>query len=322
MGLFNKIKKLITTPAYDFKPEDPDESITNIEHCPEYDEIKHFIERYGTVTVEELLYSFPDVEKDILVRSVSMLMFRGFVNKEGQTLSYLKSTTPDLSYIDSLTTRGLEFEEFTVRLLSKNGFINVRKTQGSGDYGIDVLAEKEGVTYAIQCKCYSDKVGNKAVQEAYSGKSFYNCMVAAVLTNNYFTKAAEETAKANNVLLWDRNKLKDFLKAYNDNNSKPDEKAKELFASKLKEISYVVIETMNSNGIGCSVKDIFTDSKGVLYVLYCSDTITESVISSIADAISSPNAYLCESADPDIKKLYFDYPESMKILCNNYMGIK
>lgn len=322
MGLFNKIKKLITTPAYGFKTEEPDESVTNIEHCPEYDEIKHFIEQYGTVTVEELLYSFPDVEKDILVRSVSMLMFRGFVNKEGQTLSYLKSTTPDLSYIDSLTTRGLEFEEFTVRLLSKNGFINVRKTQGSGDYGIDVLAEKEGVTYAIQCKCYSDKVGNKAVQEAYSGKSFYNCMVAAVLTNNYFTKAAEETAKANNVLLWDRNKLIEFLKAYNGDNSKSNEKAKELFTSKLKEISYSIINTMNSNGIECRVKDIFPDSNSVLYELYCSVSINDSVISSIADNICSPDVYLCESDEPEIQKLYIEYPESMRILHNNWIGIK
>ncbi len=319
MGLF---KKNISTPAYDFKTREPDETAPNIESLPEYHKIKDFIARYKTVTLEELIYSFSDIDSNLRIDVVAALINNGIVSQEGYVLSYYQNTTPDLSYIDSLTTRGLEFEEFTVRLLSRNGFTNVRKTQGSGDYGIDVLAEKEGITYAIQCKCYSDKVGNKAVQEAYSGKSFYNCMVAAVLTNNYFTKAAEETAKANNVLLWDRNKLKDFLKAYNDNNSKPDEKSKELFTSKLKEISYVVIETMNSNGIGCSVKDIFTDSKGVLYVLYCSDTITESVISSIADAISSPNAYLCESADPDIKKLYFDYPESMKILCNNYMGIK
>lgn len=159
---------------------------------------------------------------------VVALINNGIISKEGYVLSYFQSTTPNLSYIDSLTTRGLEFEEFTVKLLSKNGFINVRKTQGSGDYGIDVLAEKEGVTYAIQCKCYSDKVGNKAVQEAYSGKSFYNCMVAAVLTNNYFTKAAEETAKANNVLLWDRNKLDEFLKVFNCNNSKSDKKQNEL----------------------------------------------------------------------------------------------
>ncbi len=225
MGLF---KKNISTPAYDFKTREPDETAPNIEHRPEYNEIKDFIARYKTVTLEELIYNFPNVDSKLRINVVVALINNGIISKEGYVLSYFQSTTPNLSYIDSLTTRGLEFEEFTVKLLSKNGFINVRKTQGSGDYGIDVLAEKEGVTYAIQCKCYSDKVGNKAVQEAYSGKSFYNCMVAAVLTNNYFTKAAEETAKANNVLLWDRNKLDEFLKVFNCNNSKSDKKQNEL----------------------------------------------------------------------------------------------
>lgn len=73
--------------------------------------------------------------------------------------------------------------------------------------GIDVLAEKDGVTYAIQCKCYSDNVGNHAVQEAHSGASYYGRMVAAVMTNRYFTAAAKETAARIHVLLWDRDKL-------------------------------------------------------------------------------------------------------------------
>lgn len=322
MGLLNKIKKVITTPTYDFKSEEPNELVSDIEHRPEYDEIKSFIERYKTVTVEELLCTYPNIEKDILIKTVSTLMLNEVIHKEGQTLSYIQASSPDLSYIDSLTTRGLEFEEFTVKLLSQNGFTNVKKTQGSGDYGVDVLAEKDGVTYAIQCKCYSDKVGNKAVQEAYSGKNFYNCMVAAVLTNNYFTKAAEETAKANNVLLWDRNKLKEFLKLYGATDSKSNEKAKELFISKLKEISYSIIHTINSNGIECRVKDVFPDSIGTLYELYCSDNINEPLISSAANAICSPNVYFCESDDPGIKKIYFEYPESIRILYNSLYGIK
>lgn len=35
--------------------------------------------------------------------------------------------------------------------------------------------------------------------------------VAVVLSNNYFTKSAKELAKKNNVLLWDRDKLKDMI---------------------------------------------------------------------------------------------------------------
>lgn len=107
---------------------------------------------------------------------------------------------------------GHEFEYFCADLLEKNGYVNVKVTQGSGDQGIDVLAEKEGVQYGIQCKCYSSDIGNKAVQEAFSGKTFYGCHVAAVLTNQHFTKSATELAQVNKVLLWDREKLDSFIK--------------------------------------------------------------------------------------------------------------
>ena len=108
---------------------------------------------------------------------------------------------------------GHDFEYFCADLLKHNGFRNVSVTQGSGDQGIDILAEKEGVQYGIQCKCYASDIGNKAVQEAFAGKVFYNCHVAAVLTNQHFTKSAIELAQVNKVLLWDREKLDSFIKS-------------------------------------------------------------------------------------------------------------
>lgn len=122
--------------------------------------------------------------------------------------------------IDSVATSGNYFERVACMLLEANGYSNVRNTRTSNDYGIDILAEKDGISYAIQCKCYSSSVGNKAVQEAYSGKGFYNCMVAVVLTNSKFTKRAIETAKATQVLLWDRSKLTEMINALNDENIK------------------------------------------------------------------------------------------------------
>ena len=46
---------------------------------------------------------------------------------------------------------GHEFEYFCADLLEQRGFVEVEVTRGSGDYGIDILAEKDGVTYAVQC---------------------------------------------------------------------------------------------------------------------------------------------------------------------------
>ncbi len=106
---------------------------------------------------------------------------------------------------------GHDFEYFCAGLLERRGFIEVEVTKGSGDYGIDILAEKDGVTYAIQCKCYSAPVGVKAVQEAYAGRDYYDRMVGAVLTNQYFTSPAVEAAKRLKILLWDRGYLERMM---------------------------------------------------------------------------------------------------------------
>ena len=106
---------------------------------------------------------------------------------------------------------GHDFEYYCAELLRLRGFQEVEVTKGSGDYGIDILAEKDGVTYAIQCKCYAAPVGVKAVQEAYAGRDYYDRMVGAVLTNQYFTQPAVEAAKKLKILLWDRGYLESML---------------------------------------------------------------------------------------------------------------
>lgn len=106
---------------------------------------------------------------------------------------------------------GHDFEYYCAELLQRRGFRDVEVTRGSGDYGVDILAEKDGVTYAIQCKCYSAPVGVKAVQEAYAGRDYYDRMVGAVLTNQYFTAPAVKAAKKLKILLWDRGYLEELL---------------------------------------------------------------------------------------------------------------
>lgn len=109
------------------------------------------------------------------------------------------------------TLEGHEFEYYCAELLRKKGFIDVEVTKGSGDYGADILAEKDGVTYAIQCKCYTAPIGVKAIQEAYAGRDYYDRMVGAVLTNQYFTTPAVDAAKKLKILLWDRGYLESML---------------------------------------------------------------------------------------------------------------
>lgn len=119
---------------------------------------------------------------------------------------FAKKKYPDIKYKDAAfdSMDGAEFERYCAYLLEKNGFYNVRVTKTSGDHGIDVLAKRNNYTYAIQCKRFSSKVGNRAVQEAFTGRALYNANIAVVLTNNFFTDQAIEDARALGVQLWDR----------------------------------------------------------------------------------------------------------------------
>lgn len=120
------------------------------------------------------------------------------------------SVTNPFIVIDAM--EGYEFERWCAELLKKNGFINVKVTPCSGDHGVDIVAEKEGVRYAIQCKCYSSDLGNNPVQEVFAGKEMYGCQVGIVMTNRDFTAGAKQLAEKTRVLLWGRSELEELMK--------------------------------------------------------------------------------------------------------------
>ncbi len=102
---------------------------------------------------------------------------------------------------------GLQYEYQCAKQLKRCGFSSVTVTKGSGDQGIDIIAYRRGKKYGIQCKYYSRPVGNSAVQEAYTGATYYDCDFAAVITNSTFTKSAVSLAESTGVILWDNNTL-------------------------------------------------------------------------------------------------------------------
>ena len=176
------------------------------------------------VSEEMLKTEYPGLSEEKLQKMLTVLHQLGVLQKRPGTNTWLSLLDCEDAQIlfDSLTQRAFkdgidvtvpnemdshQFEQHCVDLLRKNGLENVEVTKASGDFGIDVLAEKDGITYAIQCKYYTDKVGNHAVQEAFAGKEYYDRMVAVVMTNSTFTPAAIETAEQTHVLLWDGSKL-------------------------------------------------------------------------------------------------------------------
>lgn len=125
-------------------------------------------------------------------------------NSAGNSFCSPRSENPSSLISEIDTMEGHDFEYWCADVLQKNGFTDVKVTQGSGDQGVDVLAVKDGIKYAVQCKCYSSDLGNKPVQEVHTGKSIYHCQIGAVMTNRHFTQSAKDAAEATGVLLWDR----------------------------------------------------------------------------------------------------------------------
>jgi restriction system protein len=123
----------------------------------------------------------------------------------------MSSGVRDLDHLD-----GHAFERYLSYLFENLGCKKVEVTKGSGDFGADIIAEKDGRRIAIQAKRYSGKVNLKAVQEIYSAKKHYSADIALVVTNNYFANSAIQLAKSTNVYLWDRNKLVHILNSLND----------------------------------------------------------------------------------------------------------
>lgn len=128
--------------------------------------------------------------------------------------------TVRLTMADLDRMEGHDFEYACADILSANGYSDVQVTQASGDYGIDVLASKNGNLYAIQCKCYQSAVGNHAVQEAYAGAAYYGGRIPVVMTNQNFTSAATNMAQNLGVQLWGRSEVSRLLVAYNNENGK------------------------------------------------------------------------------------------------------
>ena len=110
--------------------------------------------------------------------------------------------------IDKMT--GLDFEKYLTIAYRKQGY-SVERTRYVGDYGADLVLQKDGQRIAVQAKRWQGRVGPKAVQEIVASKAKYSCEGAIVVTNSTFTKAAHELARVNKVRTVERAGLIDLL---------------------------------------------------------------------------------------------------------------
>ena len=93
--------------------------------------------------------------------------------------------------IDAMS--GVTFEHFLAGLFRIHGY-TVQTTAASGDFGADLILCCGTERLAVQAKRWHGSVGVAAVQEALSGKTYYACNGAWVITTARFTPQAQALA--------------------------------------------------------------------------------------------------------------------------------
>ncbi|WP_371400365.1 restriction endonuclease [Bacillus pseudomycoides] len=146
-----------------------------------------------------------------------------FVHRTIQEIRVLKRMAKsDIQFIDKMD--GFQFEVYLKALFRELGY-RPEVTKRSCDYGVDVILRGRN-RIVIQAKRYGikNRVGIRAVQEVYAGKAYYKADEAWIVTNSFYTKQAEELAKACQVKLIDRFELQNLINKVN-----PEQKAKDVY---------------------------------------------------------------------------------------------
>jgi hypothetical protein len=111
-----------------------------------------------------------------------------------------------------------DVEHLVGKLFEKKGY-EVRVTQKTGDSGIDVWAEKDGIKIGIQVKHWSADVGVvEATQTLGAGVGkAHKCIL--ISTKSFFTSQALEyqIQHSHDIELWDSNRFKEELGKYDLN---------------------------------------------------------------------------------------------------------
>ena len=98
------------------------------------------------------------------------------------------------------TTRDIEalspsdFEEYVALLLEKAGY-RVRRTGGSGDHGVDLMAKRGGTTRVVQCKRYGDAIGPSTIRELIGAMTNAGIKNGLLVTTSDFTTGAEQEVR-------------------------------------------------------------------------------------------------------------------------------
>ena len=107
---------------------------------------------------------------------------------------------------------GHRFEHEIKHLLEEFGYRAV-VTPGSGDHGVDVIAEKNGRRVAVQVKLHSQgSCGNNEVLKLLGGMKVHKAEEGLFITTARLTKKAKEVCAETDLVYYDHDRLLKFCK--------------------------------------------------------------------------------------------------------------
>lgn len=104
----------------------------------------------------------------------------------------------------------IEYEQLCAQLLQEAGW-KTQLTKASGDQGVDIIAQANGIRLVVQCKMHNKPVGNKAVQETIAAMIYESATKSAVVSSSGFTKSAKELANTSGVILLHHDELRSLM---------------------------------------------------------------------------------------------------------------
>jgi restriction system protein len=122
-------------------------------------------------------------------------------------LGYEDVRTHSLNLADKLRSMaGPEFEEFVAQLFRRKGYL-VELTETTGDHGIDLLMHLDGKRTIVQCKRWSDSVGEPVIRDFFGAMVNSQAQFGFVVTTSHFSRQAVAFAEGKPITLVDIDSL-------------------------------------------------------------------------------------------------------------------
>jgi restriction system protein len=144
-----------------------------------------------------------------LVGACCGVLFAALIQPAYRRSRWLR-TNADIREIDAMN--GVEFEDYVAVRMQRAGW-QVSFTPAVGDYGVDLIAQKDSQYAAVQCKRHAKAVGVAAVQQVVAGARHHGCSRSIVVSNQEFTSAAKQLAYTHGCQLIGRKTLRSWVPA-------------------------------------------------------------------------------------------------------------